>query len=95
MQLCNYRLRRRNGVLVNCKYRSLINKKFWQEKGAEKILYGLDDIKESNEIIIVEGEIDKLSMEQAGLTNSVSVPGGAPQKVSTKELPSLDKVYVC
>lgn len=82
---------RRNGVLVNCKYRSLINKKFWQEKGAEKILYGLDDIKESNEIIIVEGEIDKLSMEQAGLTNSVSVPGGAPQKVSTKELPSLDK----
>ncbi|KAL1829485.1 hypothetical protein ACET3Z_007897 [Daucus carota] len=40
----------------------------------------------------VEGEIDKLSMEQAGLANSVSVPDGAPQKVSTEELPSPDKV---
>ncbi|XP_052201911.1 primase homolog protein isoform X2 [Diospyros lotus] len=81
---------RRNGVLVSCKYRSL-DKKFWQEKGTEKILYGLDDIKESGEIIIVEGEIDKLSMEEAGFRNCVSVPDGAPQKVSTKELPSLEK----
>ena len=32
-------------------------------------------------------------MEQAGLVNSVSVPDGAPQKVSTEELPSPDKVY--
>ncbi|XAR50774.1 DNA helicase [Bertholletia excelsa] len=81
---------RRNGVLVTCKYRSL-DKKFWQEKGAEKILYGLDDIKEADEIIIVEGEIDKLSMEEAGFRNCVSVPDGAPQKVSSKELPSLEK----
>lgn len=98
-----------------------------QVKGAEKILYGLDDIKDADEMIIViysmtiwcyiiydgllyhlyliatlvllsfwsqvEGEMDKLSMEQAGVTNCVSVPGGAPQRVSTKELPSLDKVY--
>ncbi|KAM7505753.1 hypothetical protein LguiB_004657 [Lonicera macranthoides] len=82
---------RRNGELVNCKYRSIVNKRFWQEKGAEKILYGLDNIKEADEIIIVEGEIDKLSMEQAGLVNCVSVPDGAPQKVSIKELPPLEK----
>ncbi|KAK1375660.1 primase-like [Heracleum sosnowskyi] len=82
---------KRNGEIINCKYRNIINKKFWQEKGTEKILYGLDDIKEADEIIIVEGEIDKLSMEQAGLANCVSVPDGAPQKVSSKELPSPDK----
>ncbi|KAJ4982412.1 hypothetical protein NE237_033249 [Protea cynaroides] len=81
---------RRNGKLVNCKYRD-INKRFWQERDAEKILYGLDDVKESSDIIIVEGEIDKLSMEEAGFRNCVSVPDGAPQKVSNKELPSIDK----
>ncbi|XP_042942960.1 primase homolog protein isoform X3 [Carya illinoinensis] len=39
----------------------------------------------------VEGEIDKLSLEEAGFRNCVSVPGGAPGKVSTKELPSSEK----
>ncbi|KVI00824.1 Toprim domain-containing protein [Cynara cardunculus var. scolymus] len=56
---------RRNGELVNCKFRSITSRKFWQ----------------------VEGEIDKLSMEQAGILNCVSVPDGAPQQVSTS-LPS-------
>ncbi|KAL8033835.1 hypothetical protein ABFX02_13G182100 [Erythranthe guttata] len=81
---------RRNGLFVGCKYRT-VEKKFWQEKNAEKILYGLDDITEANEIIIVEGEIDKLSVEEAGYYNCVSVPGGAPQTVSIKELPTPDK----
>lgn len=81
---------RQNGRFVGCKYRSM-GRRFWQEKGTEKILYGLDDIQEANEIIIVEGEVDKLSVEEAGFCNCVSVPGGAPQKVSAKELPSLDK----
>ena len=40
----------------------------------------------------VEGEIDKLSMEEAGFLNCVSVPGGAPQVVSTKDLPPLKDV---
>ncbi|GJY49725.1 TOPRIM domain, Twinkle-like protein [Tanacetum coccineum] len=34
-------------------------------KNGEKILYGLDGIKEGKDIVIVEGELDKLSMEQA------------------------------
>ncbi|KZV29364.1 twinkleprotein, chloroplastic/mitochondrial-like [Dorcoceras hygrometricum] len=81
---------RQNGLLVGCKYRT-IDKKFWQDRGTEKMLYGLDDITEVDEIIIVEGEIDKLSMEEAGYYNCVSVPGGAPQTVSIKELPSAHK----
>lgn len=80
---------RRNGALVSCKYRD-IHKRFWQEKDTEKVLYGLDDIKEASDIIIVEGEMDKLSMEEAGFRNCVSVPDGAPAKVS-KEIPSEEK----
>ncbi|KAJ6951043.1 hypothetical protein NC651_004639 [Populus alba x Populus x berolinensis] len=77
---------RRNGVLVSCKYRD-INKRFWQEKDTKKVFYGLDDIKGADEIIIVEGEMDKLAMEEAGFRNCVSVPDGAPPSVSPKELP--------
>ncbi|KAI3954942.1 hypothetical protein MKW92_045028 [Papaver armeniacum] len=81
---------KRNGELVSCKYRD-INKRFWQEKETEKVLYGLDDIKGATDIIIVEGEIDKLSMEEAGFRNCVSVPDGAPCKVSDKDIPPEDE----
>lgn len=39
---------RRDGDLVNVKYRRLGKKEFWQVKGAEKVLYGLDDIKDTD-----------------------------------------------
>ncbi|EPS68730.1 hypothetical protein M569_06038, partial [Genlisea aurea] len=77
----------RNGELINCKYRDH-SKNFFQEANTEKIFYGLDDIKEADDIIIVEGEIDKLSLEEAGFRNCVSVPDGAPAMVSNKELPA-------
>nr|XP_051198492.1 primase homolog protein isoform X2 [Lolium perenne] len=79
---------RRDKVLVGCKYRE-ISKKYTQERNTEKILYGLDDIKQARVVIIVEGEIDKLSMEEAGYRNCVSVPDGAPPQVSNK-LPDKD-----
>ncbi len=47
--------------------------------GAEKVLFGLNDIAGQPEIIIVEGEMDKLAFEEAGFTNVASVPDGAPQ----------------
>ncbi|WOL12249.1 hypothetical protein Cni_G21015 [Canna indica] len=81
---------RRNGVLVSCKYRAVC-KKFWQENNTERVFYGLDDIQQAEDVIIVEGEIDKLSMEEAGYRNCVSVPDGAPAKVS-KELPDMDEL---
>lgn len=40
----------------------------------------------------VEGEMDKLSVEEAGFLNCISVPGGAPNKVSTDTVPSNEKV---
>ncbi|XP_071696883.1 uncharacterized protein [Rutidosis leptorrhynchoides] len=79
---------RRNGELVKCKFRSITKKEFWQAKHGRSILYGLDDIKEGHDIVIVEGEIDKLSMDEAGILNCVSVPDGAPQKLSNARIPS-------
>lgn len=62
---------------VNTKWRD--NKKnFRQETGAEKVLYGLPHIEDSEEVIWVEGEMDKLSLYEVGVKNCVSVPDGAP-----------------
>jgi twinkle protein len=61
--------------LINCKYRDK-DKNFRLEVGAERTLYGLNDLAETT--IVVEGEVDKLSMEAAGMLNCVSVPDGAP-----------------
>eukprot|EP00891_Asterochloris_glomerata_P000826 jgi/Astpho2/826/fgenesh1_pm.00016_%23_20_t len=76
----------RNGEVVNIKYRTL-NKQFRQVKGAEKVLYGLDDVAGQSTIVVVEGEMDKLALEEAGLLNVVSVPDGAPRQVKEGELP--------
>jgi twinkle protein len=67
----------RDGRLVNIKYRSQ-TKDFWMVKGAERILYGLDDIAGAEIICLVEGEIDKLSIDTAGGPPTASVPDGAP-----------------
>ncbi|KAD3336762.1 hypothetical protein E3N88_32300 [Mikania micrantha] len=64
---------------------------YMQETDTQKILYGLDDIEGARDVIIVEGEMDKLAMEEAGFRNCVSVPDGAPQKVSSKDLPSQEQ----
>ena len=68
----------RDRALVNIKYRALLEKRFWMVKGAQRILYGLDDITGAETIGVVEGEIDKLSIDTAGGPAAVSVPDGAP-----------------
>jgi len=69
----------RDDELINIKYRDA-NKNFKMVKDAEKIFYGLNDIYEKNVVIIVEGEMDKLSFEEAGYKNCISVPNGASNK---------------
>lgn len=66
----------RDGKLINIKYRDG-DKNFKMVKDAEKIFYNLDGIKDQKEVYIVEGEMDCLTMIQAGYTNTVSVPNGA------------------
>lgn len=65
----------RDGIIINRKYRDG-RKHFRLETGAERILYGLDDVGET--LVWCEGECDKLAIEVAGLTSCVSVPDGAP-----------------
>ncbi len=67
----------RDGKLINIKHRRQ-DKTFWMEAGAERILYGLDDCDGVGDMVIVEGEMDKLAFEVAGVTRCVSVPDGAP-----------------
>lgn len=62
--------------LVNKKYRTA-DKAFTQEKNAKKVFYGINDVSDQDEVFIVEGEIDKLSMWEAGYHNCISVPNGA------------------
>lgn len=68
----------KNRELINIKYRDG-KKHFRLEAGAERSLYGIDDIEGSDvNCVIVEGEIDKLSLWEAGIRSCVSVPDGAP-----------------
>lgn len=79
------------GKVVGIKYRGL-NKDFSQESGSEQVLWGQQFAKPPH-LVITEGEIDALSCIQAGLS-AVSVPGGAPLKVSDGKIdPSEDRKF--
>jgi twinkle protein len=81
----------RNGALTAAKYRSIEDKDFIQDGGGAHDLFGIDNVDTSLPLIIVEGEIDALSLIECGVPNAVSVPGGAPLKVSEGKIhPSED-----
>jgi len=84
----------RGGALVSAKYRSFPEKDFTQEAGGAHDFFGIDEVKKGEPIIIVEGEIDCLTLIECGFLNVVSVPSGAPIKVADgKVLPSEDKRF--
>jgi len=84
----------RNGALVAAKYRSFPEKDFTQDSGGAHDFFGIDLIQKDQPLIIVEGEIDCLSLMELGFENVVSVPSGAPIKVADgKVLPSEDKKF--
>ena len=72
----------RNGELVYVKYRKPKKHKKedgpkeWQESNTEPILFGMDNIAFGKPLVITEGEIDCLSLYEAGVHNVVSVPCG-------------------
>lgn len=67
----------RGDVIINRKYRCP-EKNFRSFAQAEKILYGINDVSPER-LVWVEGEMDKLSVEVAGIESCVSVPMGAPK----------------
>ena len=76
--------------LVNIKFRAK-DKDFKLAKDAELIFYNLDSIKDESTAIIVEGEIDCLSLHEAGIYNVVSVPNGAG--TGNQQLKYLDNCW--
>ncbi len=62
--------------LINIKFRAA-KKAFKLAKNAELIFYNLNALAGESAAVIVEGEIDCLSMHECGVYNCVSVPNGA------------------
>ena len=80
----------REGELVNIKYRDGA-KNFKMFKDAELIFYNIDGLRDADEVLIVEGEIDCLTMIQLGYTNCISVPNGANK--ANNNLQYFDNCY--
>lgn len=51
--------------------------KEWCEKNCKPILFGMKQCKNFGRLVITEGQLDSLSVAEAGIKNAVSVPTGA------------------
>lgn len=70
--------RNRQGEIVHVKYRSIVDKAFYSSRDTRRIFYGMKSLdKKPDTIIVVEGEIDQLSMVEAGFSNVLSLPDGS------------------
>lgn len=82
----------RNSELTYVKYRKPKKHtkedgpKEWQMANTEPILFGMDNVSFNKPLIITEGEIDALSIYEAGYHNVVSVPCGCK---------NMDWVSIC
>lgn len=84
---------RNKGVPYAYKWRSISEKGF-ACSAAPQHFYLHDRVNAGEDIFICEGEIDALSLRQAGIGNAISVPNGAPMKVSDgKVLPEEDRKF--
>lgn len=80
----------RDHELINVKYRDG-RKNFKMFKDAQKIFYNLDAIKHATECVIVEGEMDVLSLIECRIHNTISTPNGSTTK--SVNLEYLDDCY--
>lgn len=80
-----------DGKIINYKTRNTDGKFFTQSKDAEPIIYNYDKCRNSESIVICEGELDSLSWEVAGIPFHTSVNMGAPN-VGDK---NIDKKLEC
>lgn len=63
--------------LVLVKYRTF-DKKFWRTTDSEPVFWGLNEITNFDiPLVIFEGEIDRMSAIECGISNTVSVPSGS------------------
>lgn len=50
--------------------------KEWCEKDTKPILFGMDQCEDFTRLVVTEGQLDSLSVAEAGVKNAVSVPNG-------------------
>ena len=71
-----------NGKLITIKYRNMMYRKGmnkskeWFEKDTMPILFGMKQCEGNERLIITEGQLDAMSVAEAGIGNAVSVPNG-------------------
>jgi len=87
-----------NEKLINIKFRGP-KKSFKLVSGAELIFWNIDCLSKSDEVIIVEGEIDALTLIQAGYDNTMSVPNGANKNLEYLDsciemFSGINKIYI-
>lgn len=72
--------------------------KSWREEGGKPVLWGMDDCDPADPLVIVEGEMDALALDEAGVKNVVSVPSGAEDltwiKTCWEWLQQFQKIYI-
>lgn len=67
-----------NGELVLMKYRAATKPtKHWREVDGKPVFWGMDFCDHGKPLIITEGEMDALALDECGIENVVSVPSGA------------------
>ena len=64
------------------KYRAIEGKDFTQDAGGTSVLFNIDGVNPEKPLVITEGEIDACTLIECGVENVVSVPTGAPLRVS-------------
>lgn len=80
-------------VVYATKLRCLAQKDF-SSAGAAQSFFGLTRLGDLDRIVITEGEIDALSLAEAGIENALAVPNGAPDRVPTVvSSPEQDKKF--
>ena len=84
----------KNGNIMAVKYRAIEGKDFTQDAGGTSVLFNIDGVNPEKPLVITEGEIDACTLIECGVENVVSVPTGAPLKVSDGRVhPSEDKRF--
>lgn len=65
-----------DGIVTSIKYRSIVKKAFSRQPGMKTSLFNLEAIDIFEPVVMVEGEIDSLTLEQVGI-KSISLPNAA------------------
>jgi len=68
----------RDGAVVNQKYRAIDGKAFSQQKGGQQCLFGWDEARGQNTVVLTEGEMDALALMECDIDGACSCPNGAP-----------------